>query len=199
MSRVASRGLSPAPSCASLRALSCALLCALSCACVPARAADAPAHDAPAPATSAARAVAQVVTGIIGYARWPTPPHPEPPLLCVTGTSPYSAALLSGDDSMASVRAHRVAPGDDRVPQMCEALYIGDLPQTALTRLLQGVIGKPVVTILENDPDCSAGGMFCLNVQGTQVGFQINLDIIARSGVRIHPSVLQLARRKPHS
>lgn len=182
-----------------MRVASCGLSLGLLCAWLPVRAEDTPARDAPPPATSAARAVAQVVTGIIGYARWPTPPHPEPPLLCVTGMSPYSAALLAGDESMASVRAHRVAPGDDRVAQMCEALYIGELPQAALVHLLQSVIGKPVVTILENDPDCSAGGMFCLNVQGTQVGFQINLDIIARSGVRIHPSVLQLARRKPHS
>jgi hypothetical protein len=29
------------------------------------------------------------------------------------------------------------------------------------------------------------------------VSFEVNLDSVARSGVRIHPSVLQLSRRKP--
>ena len=29
-----------------------------------------------------------------------------------------------------------------------------------------------------------------------QVSFEVNLDSVARSGVRIHPSVLQLSRRK---
>lgn len=162
------------------------------------QAAGAPGQDAPPPPGTAAeaRAVAQVVTGILGYARWPTPPRPEPPLLCVTGSSPYAAALLAGDEAMATVRARRVAPDDAQLAQMCEALYVGDLPAAVSKHLLQSVTGRPVVTILEHDADCG-GGMFCLNVQGAQVGFLINLDIIARSGVRIHPSVLQLARRKP--
>ncbi|WP_198952771.1 MULTISPECIES: YfiR family protein [unclassified Achromobacter] len=139
--------------------------------------------------------VVQVVTGILGYARWPTPPSPEPPLLCVTGSTPYAAALLAGGEAMSTVRARRVAP-DDVLVQMCDALYVGDLPAPVSKRMLQNVTGRPVVTILEHDADCG-GGMFCLNAQGAQVGFLINLDIIARSGVRIHPSVLQLARRRP--
>jgi len=149
-------------------------------------------------ASAEARAVAQVVTGILGYARWPTPPQPQAPLLCVTGSSPYSAALLAGDEAVATVRARRVAPDDARLAQMCEALYVGDLPPAVAAHMLRSVIGKPVVTILEHDADCGRG-MFCLDIQSGQVGFLINLDIIARSGVRIHPSVLQLARRKPSS
>ncbi|WP_179284190.1 YfiR family protein [Bordetella genomosp. 10] len=177
--------------------LSCVASCGLSLGLLLGGGPAARADGAPARAAASARAVAQVVTGILGYARWPTPPHPELPLLCVTGASPYSAVLLAGGEAMSSVRTRRVAPDDDRLAQMCEAIYVGELPRAALTHLLQGVVGKPVVTILEKDPDCSAGGMFCLNIQGAQVGFLINLDIIARSGVRIHPSVLQLARRKP--
>ena len=37
--------------------------------------------------------------------------------------------------------------------------------------------------------------MFCLNVDGERVSFDINLDAVARSGVRVHPNVLNLARR----
>ena len=57
------------------------------------------------------------------------------------------------------------------------------------------VAGHPVLTISENDPSCTAGGMFCLNVDGERVSFDINLDAVARSGVRVHPNVLNLARR----
>ncbi|ALM84707.1 hypothetical protein ASB57_18515 [Bordetella sp. N] len=162
------------------------------------------AATSPAPAATnvtfaESRAIAQVVTGILGYARWPTPPRPELPVLCITGNSPYAAALLTGDEALATVRARRVAPGDEHIAQMCEALYVGELPAPVLAHLLHGVIGKPVVTLLESeyDPDCTAGAMFCLDAEGAQAGFLINLDIIARSGVRIHPNVLQLARRKP--
>ncbi|MCO2146029.1 YfiR family protein, partial [Pseudomonas aeruginosa] len=38
--------------------------------------------------------------------------------------------------------------------------------------------------------------MFCLNVGGPRITFEANLDSIARSGVRVHPSVLKLARRQ---
>lgn len=55
--------------------------------------------------------------------------------------------------------------------------------------------GHPVLTIAEHDPSCTAGGMFCLNVDGDRVSFDINLDAVARSGVRVHPNVLNLARR----
>ncbi len=141
-------------------------------------------------------AVAQVVTGILGYARWPRAQQQQPPQLCVTGATRVADALLAGDGAPPGARARQVTPAETNLSQTCEALYVGELPPVAMTRLLQTLIGQPVVTIVENDPDCSAGGMFCLRGQGTQVGFLINLDIIARSGVRIHPSVLQLARRQ---
>jgi hypothetical protein len=35
-----------------------------------------------------------------------------------------------------------------------------------------------------------------LRVSDEQVSFEVNLDSVARSGVRIHPSVLQLSRRR---
>ena len=38
--------------------------------------------------------------------------------------------------------------------------------------------------------------MFCLDVRDAGVGFETNLDAVARSGVRVNPRVLQLARRK---
>jgi hypothetical protein len=37
--------------------------------------------------------------------------------------------------------------------------------------------------------------MFCLNVDDEPITFDINLDAVARSGVRVQPNVLKLARR----
>jgi hypothetical protein len=51
-----------------------------------------------------------------------------------------------------------------------------------------------VLTISEHNPSCTVGSMFCLNVDGERVTFEINLDAVARSGVRVHPNVLGLAR-----
>ena len=46
------------------------------------------------------------------------------------------------------------------------------------------------------DSPCTVGSLFCLRVSDQQVAFEVNLDSVARSGVRIHPSVLQLSRRR---
>jgi hypothetical protein len=54
-----------------------------------------------------------------------------------------------------------------------------------------------VVSISEGGDQCTVGSLFCLRVGDEQVSFEVNLDSVARSGVRIHPSVLQLSRRKP--
>ncbi|HDG1706654.1 TPA: YfiR family protein, partial [Kluyvera ascorbata] len=39
---------------------------------------------------------------------------------------------------------------------------------------------------------------FCLVIDGGQVRFSVNLDALSRSGVRVHPDVLMLARNKKH-
>jgi hypothetical protein len=41
--------------------------------------------------------------------------------------------------------------------------------------------------------------MFCLDITPQGVSFELNLDSMARSGVRVNPRVLGLARRKEGS
>ncbi|MNN73616.1 hypothetical protein D3C81_1897490 [compost metagenome] len=63
-------------------------------------------------------------------------------------------------------------------------------------RLSADLSGRPVLVIAEEDFECEVGSMFCLNIRENQVSFRVNLDTLARSGVHVHPSVLQLGRRK---
>jgi hypothetical protein len=76
-------------------------------------------------------------------------------------------------------------------------VYLGGLDEGARRQVLRGIVSHPVASIVEDDPECAVGSMFCLDVQPDRVGFQVNLDSVARSGIRIHPSVLQLSRRRP--
>lgn len=143
--------------------------------------------------------VAQVVMGIISYARWPSAPAVVH--LCVMGDTAYAGDLLAGQPEPGKqVDVRRIgADASAALPDHCEALYLGALPPAERALVSQRIAGQPVVSISENDPDCAIGSMFCLDVQPLHVGFRINLDAIARSGVRIHPSVLQLARPRPSS
>ncbi|WP_193099938.1 YfiR family protein [Burkholderia sp. Z1] len=139
-------------------------------------------------------AVRQVVLGIISFTRWPTTPvrlH-----LCVTGRADYARGLtdtLQAGSTLLDVQ--RVRFDDPSLGMACDVVYLGTLGDDERARVRTAVAGHPVLTISEHDPSCTTGSMFCLNVDGERVSFDINLDAVARSGVRVHPNVLNLARR----
>ncbi|MDR0245381.1 MAG: YfiR family protein [Burkholderia sp.] len=146
------------------------------------------------PVSSHDTTVRQVVLGIISFTRWPTTPvrlH-----LCVTGRPDYARGLTDTlEAGSTQVDVQRVRPDDPALGIACDAVYLGTLSNDERTRVRAAVAGHPVLTISEHDPSCTAGGMFCLTVDGDRVSFDINLDAVARSGVRVHPNVLNLARR----
>ncbi|MGN8260948.1 YfiR family protein [Pseudomonas sp. SMSB3] len=143
-----------------------------------------------------AKAVTQVVLGILSYARWPS--EPVPLRLCLVGPTEYADDLIKGNvqNSGQPLQVRRLLADDAQVAQACDALYIGKLDGAQRQRLFQSISGRPVLSISEADDPCTVGSLFCLRIGDEQVAFEVNLDSVARSGVRIHPSVLQLSRRR---
>ncbi|AFQ49808.1 hypothetical protein GEM_3415 [Burkholderia cepacia GG4] len=135
----------------------------------------------------------QVVLGIISFTRWPTTPvHLH---LCVTGRPDYAAGLTDTLQAGSTVLdVQRVRFDDLALGIACDVVYLGTLANGERTRVRAALAGHPVLTIAEHDPSCTAGSMFCLTVESERVTFEINLDAVARSGVRVHPNVLNLAR-----
>jgi hypothetical protein len=150
-----------------------------------------PAADKDAPTV-----VARTVMGIVSYARWPV--QPEVYRLCVTDdraeTGSLTDKLRGFGGHPASVRV--LAVESDQWSANCDILYLGAMPLMPRKQVLAQVVGRPVLTISGGDELCAAGSMFCLEVLGDGVTLQVNLDSIARSGIRINPKVLQLAHRK---
>lgn len=139
--------------------------------------------------------VRQVVLGIVSYTRWPvTPPKVR---LCVVGTPDYARDLLAAPlpASVAPIEAQRLAAGDPALGTRCDVVYLGAMSDPERKQLYAGLAGHPVLTISERNDSCTLGAMFCLNVDAERVTFDINLDTVARSGVRVHPNVLKLARK----
>ncbi|WP_448166263.1 YfiR family protein [Burkholderia ambifaria] len=138
--------------------------------------------------------VRQVVLGIVSFTRWPSTPvrlH-----LCVTGRPDYAAGLTDTLQAGSTVLdVQRVRFDDPALGLACDVVYLGTLGDDQRARVRAALAGRPVLTIAEHDESCTAGAMFCLAVDGERVTFDINLDAVARSGVRVHPNVLNLARR----
>ncbi|VVE09050.1 hypothetical protein PCO31010_02553 [Pandoraea commovens] len=139
--------------------------------------------------------VRQVVLGIISFTRWPT--MPAKVRLCVAGNTDYARDLLAAQPSGSAppVEAQRVSPLEPTIGSLCDVLYLGAMSDFERRQLLANLAGHPVLTISERNDSCTVGTMFCLNVDADRVTFDINLDTVARSGVRVHPNVLKLARK----
>ncbi|MFJ2360088.1 YfiR family protein [Pseudomonas fluorescens] len=143
-----------------------------------------------------AQAVTQVVLGILSYARWPV--EPAQLRLCIVGPTEYTDDLVKGTTQATGrpVTVRRLLADNPAIVSECDAVYIGKLTADERSRLFTSLIGHPVLSISEGGDQCTVGSLFCLRVGDEQVSFEVNLDSVARSGVRIHPSVLQLSRRK---
>ncbi|HEY9347957.1 MAG TPA: YfiR family protein, partial [Inquilinus sp.] len=123
----------------------------------------------------------------------------EPPQLrlCVIGPADHADDLLTGATQASGrpVRAVRLGPSASP-GETCDIVYLGRLGDAERRQVFTRLVGHAVLSISEQDVSCTVGSMFCLQVRSTQVSFQINLDSVARSGVRVNPKVLQLGRRK---
>jgi hypothetical protein len=154
----------------------------------------------PEPAVSMAEqramAVTQVVLGILSYARWPV--EPAQLRLCVVGPTQYTDDLIKGTTQATGreVTVRRLLLDNPALTSECDAVYVGKLTSDERSRLFGALVGRPVLSISEGGDQCTVGSLFCLRVSDDQVSFEVNLDSVARSGVRIHPSVLQLSRRR---
>ena len=84
-----------------------------------------------------------------------------------------------------------VAPGG--VTRGCDVLYFGAMPDTDRQQMLRSIRNQPVLSIAEADPACRGGTIFCLRVLPDRVGFQLSIDAVSRSAVRIDPRVLRIA------
>nr|AAL79574.1 unknown [Pseudomonas sp. Lz4W] len=143
-----------------------------------------------------AKAVTQVVLGILSYARWPI--EPAQMQLCVVGPTEYTDDLLQGatQSSGRQVQVRRMLVSNPAIARECNAVYLGKLSTAERSSLFSSLSGQAVLSISEYGDQCTVGSLFCLRVTDEQVTFEVNLDSVARSGVRIHPSVLQLSRRR---
>ncbi|KAF1053352.1 MAG: hypothetical protein GAK43_01472 [Stenotrophomonas maltophilia] len=142
-------------------------------------------------------AVTEVVLGILSYVRWPH--EPERLRLCVLGATAYADGLLYGELAQADGRSldvQRREVADPSLGSRCDGVYLGGLDAQQRGEVFRALDGHAVLSISEDDAQCSVGSMFCLDVGATRVSFSVNLDSVARSGVRVHPSVLDLARRR---
>ena len=138
-------------------------------------------------------AASVIVGGLLAYSRWPD--NGSPVNLCVAGQSRFTQLLA--DRTLPSGRrmvVTRHMPGS--MPgRGCDAIFLAAVPPAEQARIARAAAGAAIVTLTDNDPGCDSGIMACLRLVPGGMTFDLNLDAVSRSGVRIDPRVLMLANR----
>lgn len=139
-----------------------------------------------------------VVLGIIGYTAWPV--ANDVLQVCITRGAVEASEIVRqlplqpGRRRLEAV----MVEANQRLPPGCDVLFADGWSTAALREVLTELAFRPVLTVGRGPEFCTDGGMFCLEPDpqgGTR--FEVNLDAIARSGLRVHPQVLRLARSAP--
>lgn len=152
--------------------------------------------EVPDSADGPAIAAADIVEGVLSYTRWPDAGGPV--RLCLAGQSRLmaritSGVLPSGRRVLVSRRSAASLPGEG-----CDAIFIGGATAGELSRIARAASGAAVVTMTDSDAGCSSGFMICVRRVSGGMTFDMSIDAVSRSGVRIDPRVLMLARgRRP--
>lgn len=74
--------------------------------------------------------------------------------------------------------------------------YFGNESPTFQMELTEQYPSKALLLIAEQNTECIIGSAFCLIIHNNDVRFAVNLDALSRSGVKVNPDVLMLARKK---
>ncbi|MBD2814290.1 YfiR family protein [Xenorhabdus sp. Flor] len=139
--------------------------------------------------------VARVVSGIISYTHWPVTRSTLH--LCLVAPSNYIDVLaninMPTDETKLQVEILNF--NAEKLLEKCDIVYYGQIDPILQHQVISQKNGKPLLTIAEQNQHCEIGSAFCLNIDSTQTTFNLNLDILTRSGVRVDPNVLQLARK----
>ncbi|MEB4674168.1 YfiR family protein [Enterobacteriaceae bacterium G50] len=142
------------------------------------------------------KSVRSMVSGIISYTRWPQPE--QPPTLCIFSTARYRDALRAAEGPPVTYHPVLVHSRRDVLNAGCAAIYFGSESPEQQVELENMLNAKPTLFISEQNAECRIGSSFCLLFNTDKVTFAVNLDSLSRSGVRVNPDVLMLARNKNH-
>ena len=157
-------------------------------------------ETAPASPADGKRLLHGVIEGIISFTKWP--PDMKQVRLCIIGEGSGANELLKAGAlgtigaSQRTIDVQRITHPVDSNPD-CQVLYFAARYTSKQRATLNRFVARPFLTIGEGSEFCSDGGMFCVDLDGAAGRFGVNLDAIARSGLRVNPQVLSLGRAKP--
>jgi hypothetical protein len=135
---------------------------------------------------------------LAAFVDWPASAFSEaasPLNVCVVGANPFGEQLEQvtagqriGGRSILVRRSNSVDRG-----ATCHILYLGNTDATVTSRALQGLRGRPVLTVTDASFEDSSRGIIHFVLREGRVRFEIDPDAAARNGVTLSSKLISLA------
>jgi hypothetical protein len=121
----------------------------------------------------------------------------EPLVLCVVNDRAVNDALASLTKDR-SIEGHalivRGMKHDSPTLGACRILFVAGLDAPGSAAFLDGVAGKPMLTVSDLEGFAQSGGVAGFFVEGGTLRFAINLDATQRAGLHLSSKMLSLAK-----
>ncbi|ECG8591889.1 YfiR family protein [Salmonella enterica subsp. salamae] len=146
--------------------------------------------------TEEERSVRAIVSGIVSYTHWPT--LSGLPRLCIFSSSRFARVLSEDTGWVFPYQPVVIRTRREALNTRCDGFYFGNESPAWQVQLTNTYPAKALLLIAEQNTECIIGSAFCLIINNNEVKFSVNLDSLSRSGVRVSPDVLMLARNQKH-
>lgn len=138
---------------------------------------------------------AAVVYHLSLFTEWPNGGQRENFRMCVITEQDAMADALSrlGGKSVRGARLEvlRKRPVHDLAG--CQVVYLGEMSEAARNRIVGQLAGRPVLVVADAGLE-TPGAMVRIDLAGERVLFDIDLQAVHRSNLRLDPKALRLAR-----
>jgi len=135
---------------------------------------------------------------LAAFVDWPSSAFEDaamPLKVCIVGTNPFGDQLEQATAGQRiggrSIQVRRSA-NLDRAAN-CHVVYLGNADASAALRTLQGLRGKPVLTVTDASFEDSSRGIIHFVLREGRVRFEVDSDAAARNGMTLSSKLTALA------
>ena len=116
-------------------------------------------------------------------------------MVCVLGEDPFGRlldqAVEGGLVKSQPVSVRRIGRAEDGGE--CDTMFVSASEQPRLSRILEVLDHRPVLTVGDSPEFAQHGGMIGFSVEGSRVRFTVNLDAAQAAGLMLQSELLRVA------
>ena len=137
---------------------------------------------------------AAFIYNFVKFTTWPSGAYESAHrrVICVMGDQAIANALQRTPQTGIAVKVRTLQPTETL--EDCRVLYVSGIDQPALTRLIEAVCNRPVLTVSDRESFAVLGGVAEIFDESGRLRFAINVSAARRAGLTLSANMLSLAK-----